>query len=136
MSNFGVKRVLEEIGYRTPIYALTKSDYCEYEDFINKTKAEVKYNGELKSIYGHLETIGSGKFPPANKCRKLEGFPGNFQPWEIRTKNLRLFFFYDHGLIIICGGKKANQKKDINYLKKLEKDIPRDVHQTRITGGS
>lgn len=133
MSTFGVKLVLEELGIRTPLYALTRGENCDYEEFTYEIKSEGTYVKELKSIYSVLEFLGSGRTPPSGKCRKLQGYDGQIQPWEIKTKNLRLYYYYDNGVIIICGGKKTNQHIAIKHLKQIVKSIPANVHQRRIT---
>ena len=45
--------------------------------------------------------------------------------YEIKTRHLRVYMFHEDktGRIIVCGGKKTSQQKDIKRFRRIKKDF-------------
>lgn len=88
------------------IYAIGGNDEsCPLRDFLEAAEA-----GEAKKMYARI-AYSAQKGPPRNKeqCRDIGD-----KIFELKTKDLRVFFFYDKGRVIVCshGWEKDQQKLD------------------------
>ena len=68
-----------------------------------------------------MQELSEGKILPINKFKPLLRGKDKFNEYEIKTKNLRVYLFHEPGIgrIIICGGKKSNQEKDIRHFRNV-----------------
>jgi putative component of toxin-antitoxin plasmid stabilization module len=59
---------------------------------------------------------------PATKYKPLKGCKDAYTEYEIKTENLRVYLFKEEktGSIIVCGGKKSTQQKDIQRFRNLK----------------
>ena len=87
---------------------------CDY-DMNDTLNLQLQYPDMLKKIYEESDF---------SKFKELDERPKGdlHKDYEIKTKNLRLYFFKDEGLgqIIVLGGMKGSQKKDINRMREIK----------------
>ena len=126
MSKFRVEKI-EEIDGKIEFFKLVKNNKCEFEEFIEKYSRDGNLKSELIKMQSTLQNISEGKKDriPESKFKVLKGRRKNdlVKDYEVKTKNLRLYFFTDEsGRIIVLGGKKGTQKRDIKKLRSIKKE--------------
>lgn len=116
MSKFALIKI-EAVKGKLSFFKLQKDGNCKFNDFENE--ARQNYNSEINSIYHRLNVLASGRRLPEKQFRILNSNDTNVTECEIKTKHLRVYYFIDkgNGNIIITGGYKTNQKKDLNHFR-------------------
>ena len=122
MSIFAIKRITEIDG-SIPFYKMIINGICQYDEFESAIKREGNYTTELIKIQTRMQELSEGKLLPINKFKPLLHNSNWFNEYEIKTKNLRVYLIHEPGTgrIIICGGKKRNQGKDIRHFRNILK---------------
>jgi hypothetical protein len=98
-------------GAEFTIRILSETEETELMRFIDETLPEA----DRKQVYARLERAAEVA-PPRNveQCRELDD--GIF---EFKTKNVRIFWFYDRGRIILLS--HARMKKDVRVNPEIER---------------
>ena len=97
-----------------------KNDICLFDDFENQIISEATYTTELDRIQSIMEQVSELKSLPSNKFKNITRKKDVIKTYEIKTKNLRVYLFKDDiGKIIVLGGKKTDQNKDITLFRTL-----------------
>ena len=122
-----LKFVLEnisEITGRLKIFKLIVNNHCEFDEFEQKIAKEVSYASELVTIQARLQEIAEGKLLPKEKFRNITPKGELVKEYEIKTRHLRVYLFHEEktGRIIVCGGKKTTQHKDINHFRRIKRE--------------
>ncbi len=117
MSKFALIRI-EAVKGKLIFFKLQKDENCEFDVF--EIKARQNYKTEINSIYHKLNVLASGRRLPEKQFRILNSKETFVTECEIKTKHLRLYYFIDkeNGNIVITGGYKTSQKKDLNHFRK------------------
>ena len=118
-----VKFTLEKIrqikeGF--PFFKLVKNGECYFNDFIKSLQKS--YDAEIESIFSRMRYLSMGKLLPKNKFRIIKGINiGEFDIGELKTRKLRVYMIIDKqkNHILVLGGLKKNQKKDIKKFKSI-----------------
>ncbi len=115
---------MEEIAGRIKIFKLLVNNKCEYDEFETQIKNESSYSSELITIQARLHEIADGKLLPKEKFRNITLKKETSKEYEIKTRHLRVYLFHEEktGRIIVCGGKKVTQLKDISHFRCLKKE--------------
>jgi hypothetical protein len=120
MSIFAIKRITDIDG-SIPFFKMVVNGVCEFDEFEAVIKNEGNYSKELIRIQTRMQELSEGKMLPINKFKPLSKSKDWLNEYEIKTKNLRVYLFHEPGTgrIIICGGKKSNQGKDIHHFRSI-----------------
>lgn len=123
MYNFALKPIEEVVG-RLKIFKLLINNRCEYDEFEKKIKGEASLSSELLTIQTRLNDIANCRLLPKNKFRDITPKKERVKEYEIKTSHLRMYLFHEEktGRIIVCGGKKGSQKKDIAHFRRIKKE--------------
>ncbi|SEG51059.1 hypothetical protein SAMN05421847_2568 [Halpernia humi] len=107
----------------TKVFELCKNDKNEFDNFFNIIEKEGTHFGYLSAALRILQdTSNNTNLRGSNKIRLLDTI-GNCKLYEVKKDILRIYFFKDeNGRIIVTGGKKNDQDKDISRVKKIIKD--------------
>ncbi|GET27097.1 hypothetical protein [Prolixibacter sp. NT017] len=122
MESFTLKQI-DEIEGKQKIYKLEIDDKCLFDDFEDEIEKRGQYSDELATIYAHIEDFANNKTLPQTKFRILNKGVKNdkIKEYEFKSKHLRIYGIKaPSGQIIIMGGYKKTQKKDINRLKNIK----------------
>ena len=113
-----------EIEGKIKIFKLLVNDNSEYDEFERKIIKEVSYSSELVTIQARLQEIADGKLLPKEKFRNITPKKELVKEYEIKTRHLRVYLFHEErtGRIIVCGGKKVTQNKDINHFRRIKNE--------------
>ncbi len=123
MNKFALKQIDEIVG-RLKIFKLLVNNHCEYDEFEKQIEKEGTYKSELVTIQTRLLDIADGKLLPKEKFRNITPKKELVKEYEIKTRHLRVYLFHEEntGRVIICGGKKTTQQKDINHFRLIKKE--------------
>ena len=123
MNNFVLVEIEEIIG-QLKIYKLMVNNNCEFDEFEKQIELEASHSSELTTIQTRLYDIAAGKLLPKEKFRNITPKKEMVKEYEIKTRHLRLYLFHEEktGRIIVCGGKKTSQKKDINHFRRIKNE--------------
>lgn len=104
----------------TPFYKLKVNGVCPFDEFWKEIEREGNLAKQLKSALTIMERV-SGNLPtPPTKYKAISDRNSLASEYEVKTKDLRIYLFRDRtGAIVVSGGKKSSQKRDINRFKHL-----------------
>jgi hypothetical protein len=128
MTKFALEEIKIELDENETIcdfYSLTingRNKFDEFKSFCDKNSFSVVF---IK-IQTLILTIAKGneRMLPNTKLKQLKrGKKDKIPDFEIKTKHLRLYFVKEsNNRIVIMGGKKTNQTKDIIKLRGITKN--------------
>ncbi len=126
MSKFALLKIDTVKGDRK-FSKLEIDGYCEFDDY--EVNVRVNYDSQMNSIYHRMDSLSRGEKLPPKQFRILKGGLKNVTECEIKTDNLRVYYYIDKkdGNIIIIGGYKKGQEKDINRFR----GIIKRYHETK-----
>ncbi len=102
---------------------LLVDDKCPLDEFERKLKSK-KDKSELRSIYALMDQVAINRSLSRNKFRVIESCHPTLKCYEFKSRNLRVYAFsITNGKIIVLGGYKKTQKKDIRKLKSYLTEI-------------
>lgn len=126
MPVFTLNRLEEVSGY----YKLLVDEKCQFDDFQSALqKSSIK---SLAKIFRYMEWKRNGHLLPKQKYRQLQ--PTQEVPdYEFKGDDLRVYGIEieDFGIIIL-GGFKGNQKKDISKLRAIKKNFLEFLKTSKI----
>jgi putative component of toxin-antitoxin plasmid stabilization module len=122
MSEFKLKKYKPVKGGRENFYLLFKDEVCEYETFCEQIEADGNLKSELLTAIALMNMVARGVSLSKTKFREVKGSKDKVKEYEIKTRNLRVYLFKDDkGKVIVAGGNKSSQKKDIRKFQSLKK---------------
>lgn len=122
MGRFRLKKIDEIVG-KISFYMLIKDKICLFEEFEKVIIRESTFKSELDTIQTRMIQISNLVSMPDTKLKDITHNKDPYKNYEIKTKNLRVYYFKDfEGNIIVIGGKKSTQKKDIKKFKNILKE--------------
>jgi putative component of toxin-antitoxin plasmid stabilization module len=118
-----VIHLIEEISGRIKISKLEMDGLIPYDAFEEEIKRDGTFEKELINVQAILKQYADLKSLPDKKFKPLKGCYDDYTEYEIKTKNLRVYLFKEEktGSIIICGGKKNTQRKDISEFRRIKR---------------
>ena len=124
MPNFELEKIETIKDGDLFVRKLFRNDRCYYDDFCDKIENGRlrQFNSEFLSILSKIQIIATDGLKWALNFKWINKIKSGKKiiAYEIRTKHLRLYFIEkEPGIIIILGGLKKSQEKDINQLKKI-----------------
>lgn len=116
-------------------FALEKIDLIKGKQVFNKLlvdgvapfdrfteELEEQYKNELGAIYYLMEEVANLQSLPKTKFRELKGGKGDVKEYEFKSKHLRVYAIHQkNGKIVVMGGYKNSQDKDISAFRSLKK---------------
>lgn len=124
MPDFELKEI-EGIEGELKLYKLIKDGKCFFDEFWTTYEKTGNTKKELATIQTRMTLIANRANLPKDKFRQLKTpKKDSIKEYEIKTRNLRVYLFHDeeNGKIIVLGGKKTMQKKDINRFRNIKKE--------------
>jgi putative component of toxin-antitoxin plasmid stabilization module len=123
MTTFALKYI-DEVAGKVKIFKLLVNNKCEFDEFENQVQTEGSYSSELVTIQTRLQDIADGKLLPREKFRNITPKKDFIKEYEIKTRHLRVYLFHEEktGRVIVCGGKKVTQDKDIGHFRRIKNE--------------
>lgn len=121
MTKFALKSLSSIIG-KQEIDLLIENDVCYFEEFEDEIKERhKKYDNELGSLLQILERLSNGESLPNGKFKDITPEKESVKEYEIKTRHLRIYLIKKvDGKIIVLGGYKNRQKKDIRKFRSIK----------------
>lgn len=119
MVKFALEKV-RQIKEGFPFFKLVKDGECYFNDFLNSLQKS--YDTEIESIFSRMRYLSMGKLLPKTKFRIIKGINiSGFNFGELKTRKLRVYMIIDKkkNHILVLGGLKKNQKKDIKKFRSI-----------------
>lgn len=123
MPNFALERI-NTIKGKEPFYQLKIDGEKVLDGFEKEINNNNQYCSEYKTMYKYMEFVADGRMLPPNKYKEIHAKSGKDQikEFEFKSKHLRIYGIkLPNGKIIISGGYKNSQKKDISAFQSLKK---------------
>lgn len=94
---------------------------CPIDNFVDNL--EERYETEMDMIYAYMDMVANNQSLPYTKFHTLDkGCSDGCREYEFKTKHLRVYAISQTGgKIIILGGYKNSQKRDIVSFRALKK---------------
>lgn len=121
----------EEFETKQKVNKLLRNGKCIVDEFVEEIKQDKNLSPELGELYAIIEDIANNKLLPHTRYKKLRVSKKlKFKPYEAKSKHLRLYLFHEKGSgqIIVLGGKKTDQKDDIQRLEKIISEYNSYLH--------
>lgn len=119
MSKFALNEI-ELIKGKQTFNKLLVDDIAPFDSFTEEL--EEQYESELASIYYRMEAVANLQSLPKDKFRELKGGKGDVKEYEFKSKHLRVYAIHQKdGKIVVMGGYKNSQDKDIITFRALKK---------------
>jgi putative component of toxin-antitoxin plasmid stabilization module len=86
-------------------------------------EASVQYESELLTLNARMDLVANLERLPKQKFRDLTPAKEQVKEYEFKTKHLRLYVIHIEktGKVVVLGGYKNTQKKDIRGFRSLKK---------------
>ncbi len=109
---------IPEFETRQPVFKLLRNGRCLIDEFWIEIKKDQNLSGQGRAIWKIIEDAANGRRLPKARYRKLNLKHNAF---EAKNKQLRIYLIHEKktGLIIVLGGKKTTQVKDLKKLIKI-----------------
>ena len=106
------------------VLELCKNDESLFQSFISEIEKDKKLFNQLSGAVSIIENSANLRTMPKAKFRPIEGHNLNCKVYEAKKGSIRVYLFHQEntGRIIVTGGKKGNQKKDIKSIIKTIQD--------------
>ncbi len=113
---------LHEFGGFMPVGKLLRNKKCMMAKLENSIQKDSLLKHEWPVLMALLSDISNRLTLPVTRCRKLRlrTCPG-LSAFELKSKHLRLYVMREDytGIIMTIGGRKTEQKSDIQSLQKI-----------------
>ena len=121
MSKFTLKLIPEIIG-KIRFYCLEVNGKNVFQEFKTEIQNKGSFSKELITVQIRFQDIAELKTLPETKFKDITPKKGLIKEYEVKTKNLRVYMFHEvhTGRIVVLGGKKTSQKKDIRRFRSLK----------------
>ncbi len=105
-------------------YKLYINNKCQFDEFCEEVKRRVSDNESLQAIYGYMELLGALPLPES-KHRIIKDAEQR-DIWEFKKNSIRVYVVKTmKEVYIVMGGYKADQKRDIEMVKRRVKQFTR-----------
>lgn len=82
---------------------------------------EERYRSEMRTIYAWMQMVADLNPVPGTIYHPLSAGKDGIREYEFKSKHLRVYAFAKpNGKIVVTGGKKKSQRKDIKRLRELK----------------
>ncbi len=119
---------LADFNCKLKVYYLCKNGKRLLDEFEKMLKNDGNLSRQVPKLYAYLESIANTPNLPIKLPNEICNHIIDSEIdclYEIKSKNLRLYFLYNpaKNIIITIGGKKTTQKIDIAKFKAIAKDF-------------
>lgn len=109
---------------KIPVFELCKNNKNQFEFFVNNIEKNGNLFDKLAGAIRIIEETSNLKRYPSTKFREIKGHKLGCKVYEAKNDIIRIYLFHEKktGRVIITGGLKDNQDKDIKAILKTIKD--------------
>ncbi|MDD3721599.1 MAG: hypothetical protein PHW92_03795 [Lutibacter sp.] len=112
------------------VFELCKNDESLFKSFFSEIEKDGNLLGNLAGAIRIIEDTANLNRRPKTKFRLIEGHKLKYKVYEAKSGLIRIYLFHEEntGRIIVSGGLKDNQNKDIKKILKIIKEY-QDEHK-------
>jgi hypothetical protein len=104
-------------------YKLKVNDSCPIDEFWQEIEQQGNLSKQLVNAIAIMERYSQGMPTSPDKFKNITNTGDPANEYEVKTRDLRIYLFRkSDGAIVVYGGRKSTQKKDINRFKNLVKE--------------
>lgn len=113
------------------VFELCENGNSMFQEFIDEVNYLGNCNNELAGAIKCLEHAADLRRLPKNKFRQIEGVSVKCKVYEAKYGSIRIYHFEEKytGRIIVIGGFKVNQNKDIKKVERLIKEYQNESNK-------
>lgn len=117
-------KTIDAIEGKQTFYKLEINGECQFDEYEEDIRNSGQYIEELESIYANMEDIANNKLLPRTKFKDITlNSRDNLKEYEFKSKHLRIYAMKgENGKVIVLGGTKNAQKKEIKRFRSIKKD--------------
>lgn len=121
MKEYSLNKI-EEIDGKQVFYKLEVGGECQFDEYVKEIEKEGQYVEEYYSLIANMEDVANNNLLPKTKFRDITlSKKDKVKEYEFKTKHLRVYVIKnDAGKLVLLGGYKNSQKKDINKFRALK----------------
>ena len=133
MTNFTIQEIVAP-GPWQKVFKLFRNDKCLIDEFKDEILKDHNLKDQWYELMAILKEVSENKMIPKTRFRKLSlGVKIKQSMYEAKSKHLRLYILKENDAekILIIGGKKKTQKKDIERIKRILKEYTHFQNQLK-----
>jgi len=106
------------------VYELCKNNESLFNSFFEEIEKEGNLFGNLAGAIRIIQDTANLQLRPKTKFREIKGHNLKCKLYEAKSGVIRIYLFHEEnkGRVIVVGGLKDNQDKDLKSVKKIIKD--------------
>ena len=120
MINFALIAISQVQG-RIRFSKLEIDGICPFDLFCEQIRLEGNLVKQLKNVTAIMDRVSNGQLVSGDKFRDITTVGDHIKEYEIKTRDLRIYVFKERGNIIVSGGKKSTQRKDIQKFRSIKR---------------
>lgn len=118
MPTFALKTI-EQVRGKQVFEKLVVDGQIPFDTFVNEV--EKQFESELDGIFNWMNRVANNNAVPREKFHPLKGSKDSCREYEFKSKHLRVYLIeQSNGKIVVMGGTKTNQPKDIQQFRKIK----------------
>ncbi len=94
---------------------------CPYDEFCDQIRREGNLAKQLIGIINNMNQVANLKRLPREKFRDITPRNDAIKEFELKKGDLRIYLIKEEVHILILGGKKSSQHRDIKHFRFLKK---------------
>lgn len=99
---------------------LVVNGICPFDEFCEETEHAGNLRGDLLGLFRRVNDVANQRRLPQERLRDITPSGERVREIELKKGSLRLYMIKDSSHIIILGGKKNSQGKDIKKFRSLK----------------
>lgn len=116
-------KLVPEVRCRVAWYKLLRKGHCFWDEFCEQIRSEGNLKNQIASAVAIMERYGNRDHLMQNKLKNISEAGDPFNLFEIKTRDLRIYFLRDaNGAVIVLGGKKSTQRSDIKQFRNIARE--------------
>lgn len=121
MSKFALKEYNNVTG-KIKFFKLIEDKICYWDDFCREIQKDANLEDQLIAVVSRMNDISNLRTLPKQKFKDITPNKETIKEYEIKTKDLRVYYIKDgSGNLVIIGGKKNSQPEDIKRFRAIKK---------------
>ena len=120
MQRYSTIEMTEIRGNKCVFSKLIANGRCYFDEFEEQVNKNNDFGGEYEKILTLMDLYANGTRLPSTKFNNIKDGKYHGVFWEFKTKHLRVYTVCKgKGQVVVIGGTKNSQKKDIERFKKI-----------------
>jgi len=121
MSKFALQEFTNVIG-KIKFFKLFEKGACQWDAFCDEIRKDSNLETQLITIISRMNDVANLRMLPKTKLRDITPAKEKLKEYEIKTRDLRVYFIKNSiGNIILVSGKKNSQPEDIKKFRSVKK---------------